>query len=68
MPRAVVLEDPLSDLGVAPDQGRTGAAAHEPDTGPEIRGDLEVGRRASVEGSHPPLSLGLARGQAGSGP
>src|ERR1035441_7561779 len=39
-----VLLDPVGDLGVAADQRRPGAAAEQPDAGPQVRRDLEVVR------------------------
>ena len=63
IPSAVVLLDPVGDLGVAADQRRTGAAAHQPDARPQVRVDLQVVAAAAVQREHPPLPLGLAARQ-----
>jgi hypothetical protein len=53
---------------VRADERRTRAAAHQADTGPQVRGDLEVvcigeGRAPTVQRAHALLSDRFARGQ-----
>jgi len=55
-PEVVVLEDALSHLLVAADQGRAGPWTHQTDPGPEVRADFEILPGATVQRQHPLLA------------
>lgn len=38
----LILGNPLGDVLVAADEGRSGAAANQPDSGPEVRRDEKL--------------------------
>ena len=53
MPSVVVLGDPVGDLLVGADQRRAGAAADQPDAGPQVGRHLERVGAAVVQRDHP---------------
>ena len=59
----VVLLDAVGDLGVAADERRARAAAHEADARPQVGGDLELVRPPLVQRDHPALALRLRGGE-----
>src|SRR4051794_5320557 len=60
---ALVFGDAVRDLFVGPDDRRADAAAHEPDAGPDVRGDGELLAIATVQLRHPSLTDRLRRGE-----
>jgi len=64
-PQVVVVQDPFRDLFVAADQGRPGAATHQPDACPQVWRHLETSGRPLMKFAHAPLAFGLAGGKAG---
>ena len=63
MPIVLILPDAGRDrLGVA-DQRRAGAAAHQTDAGPQVRGDLELVARAAMQLRHALLADGVHPGK-----